>query len=441
MQVRLNNSLVLGILLLCSISLTSNAVFAIPASVHMDSDPTCSTGIPNGNACCPAICGQCGGPNCYDRAKQFGTRCCPSGITKPGNGVPSCSESLPPCVLGSPPAKPSPSPSPKSNNQEPATSTLTGEWSLAQYRKGAPEKRHEACAVMVKGLVVLVGGRGSGKPTSIYNPKNGTWWEAPAAGRWENIHHFQCVAIGWSVWIVASWKKFFPFEEVNEHVYEFNVQQNKWYFWPPMPANRNRGGAAAVHKGDFIYVIAGNRGGHGAHATSLGWMDAFNWRKKEWSTEKFPDVPGPGRDHVGAALVRGRICIAGGRDGGSAKFFNSVNTLTYCYNFKTKKWIKRADFPNGRAGANYAQTCDGRMMIAGGEGFGKAFDDVHVFDYYKWDTAPKLADPRHGSGVAVSRCSCGHLFIPSGANRQGGAEVDTTNLYIPKGAPNQCSRY
>lgn len=422
-------------LILCSLY-SVDVIGAVPSSIHMESDPTCSTGIVSNGACCPAICGQCGGAGCYQRALEHDTRCCPNGIKDPNNRVPHCSESLPPCVLDT---KPASSPVPPSEN--PAVSTLTGEWSLATYKKGAPIMRHEACAVMVKGLVVLVGGRGSGKKTSIYNPKNSTWWEAPAAGRWENIHHFQCVAIGWSVWIVASWQKFFPFEEVNDKVYEFNVRENKWKFWPGMPANRNRGGAATVHRGDYIYVIAGNQGGHGDHATSLGYMDAFNWRKKEWSTEKFPDVPGPGRDHVGAQLVRGRICIAGGRDGGSSGFFNNVNTRTYCYSFASKNWSRRADLPVGRAGSNYGKTCDGRMMIAGGEGFGKAFDDVHVFDYFKWKSAPSLVDPRHGSGVAVSRCSCGHLFIPSGANRQGGAEVDTTLMYIPKGAPSKCTSY
>lgn len=423
--------------LLAALVLLSACASGMPASFRAASDPTCSTGVSNQGACCPAICGKCGGGDCYARAKQFNTRCCPSGITNPKNGVPLCSESMPPCVLSSPSTQ-APSPSPAA---EKPVSTLTGEWSFAQYTAGTPIKRHEACAVMVKGLVVLVGGRGVGKRTSIYNPKNGTWWEASAAGKWENIHHFQCVSIGWSVWIVASWQKFFPFEENNDKVYEYNVKQDKWYFWPGMPADRNRGGAAAVRKGDFIYVVAGNRGGHGAHATSLGWMDAFNWRKKEWSNETFPDVPGDGRDHVGAGLVRGRICIAGGRDGGSATFFTAVNTQTYCYNFKARKWIKRQDFPVGRGGSNYGSTCDGRLMVAGGEGFGKAFDDVHVFDYYSWKRAPSLAEGRHGSGVAVAKCTCGHLFIPSGSNRQGGGEVDTTLMYVPKEAPQKCAQY
>lgn len=413
--------------------------------VHAASDPTCSTGIARKGACCPAICGKCGGSGCYALSRLHRTRCCAFAIVNPAKRVPSCLDSLPPCVMPTTSPRPSSvsksvSPSPDPSGESPV-STLTGSWNLINYRRGVPVERHEACAVMVNGLVVLVGGRGLGKPVSIYNPKNGTWWDRDPAGKWVNIHHFQCVAIGSSVWIAASWKKFFPYEEVNENVYEYNVKEDKWYFWPPMPADRNRGGAAAVHRGDYIYVVAGNRGGHGAHATSLGWVDEFNWRTKEWTNRTFPDVPGSGRDHVGAALVNDEICIAGGRDGGTADFFNAVITTTYCYSFVTNKWSKKEDFPVGRAGSMTGTTCDGKMMIAGGEGFGKAFTDVHVFDSVTWERAPSLSLPRHSSGLAIARCDCGHIFIPSGAVHQGGRETNTTDRYIPKGAPTRCSRY
>lgn len=407
---------------------------------QQQSDPTCATGVRNKAACCKAVCGKCGGTACYQRSKQFGTRCCSNAILNPANSLPSCDKSMPPCVIS--PQTPNNN-GPPGTGSEPTMSTLTGAWRIAPVDVGLPIARHEACAVMVKGLLVLVGGRGYGLKTSIYNPRNRTWYTAPAAGEDINIHHFQCVAIGWSVWIPTSWTNYFPREKENKNAFQFDVRKKKWFFWPAMDAKRNRGGAAAVRRGDYIYIVAGNQGGHGAHATSLTYMDAFNWKTKTWSTDALPDMPGSGRDHVGGALVKDKLCIAGGRDGGVANFFTTPILTTYCYDFAETKWIKRADFPLGRAGAMTGATCDGRMMIAGGEGFGKAYTDVHVFDYDEWKVAPSMVSRRHGSGLGVAQCSCGHIFVPSGAIYQGGGKsvVTTTDEYIPKDAPQTCSAY
>lgn len=154
-------------------------------------------------------------------------------------------------------------------------------------------------------------------------------------------------------------------------------------------------------------------------------------------------MPGGGRDHVGGALVNDELCVAGGRDGGTEKFFRMTLTTTYCYSFVTRSWSERAEFPQGRAGAMTGTTCDGKMMIAGGEGFGRAFDRVDVFDGSTWTRAPDLVEARHGSGLAVGRCQgCGHIFIPSGSGRQGGSpELFTTEQWIPQGSPLTCDRY
>lgn len=302
--------------------------------------------------------------------------------------------------------------------------------------------RHEACAVMVDGQVVLIGGRGA-KPVNVYNPKTGEWFERSRFNPWKQIHHFQCVAARGSVWIPASWTANFPNEENNDVVYEYVVASDEWKTHPGLPANRARGGSAAVIVGDLIYVIAGNRGGHGEHATSLTWVDAYNIVTKKWIINALPPVPGPGRDHTGAARLRnGDICLVGGRDGGSKNFFRKNIASVYCYSFREKKWNQKADLEEPRAGAMTATTCDGRLMIAGGEGSGQAYKRVDVFDGTTWTRGPDLLEARHGSGLAVADCSCGHMFIPSGSGRQGGRpELSSTEQWIPKGAPMKCAKY
>lgn len=395
-------------------------------------------GIYNGfqKACCPKICGQCGGKGCYAKSLQLKTRCCANGVRK---FSPSCANSGPPCKLN---GASSPTP-PKNNPSSGGSSSLNGYWRTTPVKGRSLVKRHEACAVMVNGEVVLIGGRGINKPTSIFNPKTQTWRKGKGPGPGVEIHHFQCLEADGKLWAVSSWTGKFPFEKNNNKIYVYDVKKDQWSTRKGMPSGRNRGSGAAVRRGDIIYVVAGNRGGHGAHATSLTWMDAYNFKTDTWLTKKYPNMPGDARDHVGGALVNDELCVAGGRDGGTKQFFNAVKTSTYCFNFKQFKWSKRGDFPQGRAGAMTATTCDGKMMIAGGEGFGQAFDRVDVFNGQKWTKAPSLKEARHGSGLAIAQCNkCGHIFIPSGSGRQGGSpELLTTEEWIPKGTPVKCASY
>lgn len=333
---------------------------------------------------------------------------------------------------------------PKSPQPKPdaKTSTLAGRWRTGNVKSGSLKARHEACAVMVNGLVVLLAGRGVNKEVSIYNPGTKTWRAGSGPGSGIEIHHVQCVGVNGQVWIVSSWTGSFPFEKNNRNVFVYDVRLNKWSRKAGLPANRNRGGGAAVRVGDIIYLIGGNRGGHGGHATALGWMDAYNWRSGRWLDRKYPDMPGGGRDHVGGAVVKGQICVAGGRDSGRSDFFDAVKKETYCYNLKTGIWSRKNDFPSPRAGAMTAATCDGRMMIAGGEGNGRAYSRVDVFDGTVWKNAPNMVRARHGSGIAVSNCACGHLFIPSGSGNQGGGpELPTTEQYVPFKAKMECGSY
>lgn len=410
-------------------------------------DPNCERGLFARGACCEKICEQCGGKGCFERSKQFNTRCCPSGIKNPASDVPWCSDAGPPCrVKTGVASEPNDQPKHQTTLDVPGEKgknyTLSGVWKESSVVSGTLERRHEACAVMVNGLVVLIGGRGVNKTTNVYNPLTATWESRSGPGLNVELHHMQCVSAAGNVWIVSSWKGEYPRESNNDLVYVYNVKNDSWSTRPGMPEHRKRGAAAAVLKGSFIYVVGGNRGGHGEHATSLTWMDAFNWRTGRWSTKSFPDLPGAGRDHVGGALVNGQLCISGGRDGGTADFFNAVNPSTYCYSFRRRKWIQKMDLPYGRAGAATGTACDGRMVLAGGEGNGTAYARVDVFDGSKWTQAPNLLQARHGSGLAVARCSCGHIFIPSGSGNQGGGpELLSTEQYFPQQGQAPCLRY
>ena len=210
-----------------------------------------------------------------------------------------------------------------------------------------------------------------------------------------------------------------------------------------MPEHRRRGGAAAVLVGDKIYVSHGNRGGHetGNFSTSLNWLDYYDITEDRWYTN-LTDAPHP-RDHVGGGLVNGRICVAGGRDGGDIDFFAKVTLPTDCYDPATCTWSVEADIPFGRAGSSYGTTCDGKLMVAGGEGGTKAaakgaWTNVDVFDGMSWTSIDSLNIPRHGSGLAVD-CICQQIHIASGARTQGGRyEITSVETLFPNGVDVPC---
>ncbi|KAI0559016.1 hypothetical protein FGB62_171g011 [Gracilaria domingensis] len=321
-----------------------------------------------------------------------------------------------------------------------APPSTNGVWQTVSISSGALTPRHEACFVWSDGKGYLLGGRRV-KPVDIFDPRTNSWTQGTNPGL--QLHHMQCVAYKKKIYIVSAWTRGFPREANVDKIYIYDTQTDSWSTRPGLPENRRRGGSASVLYDDKIYVVAGNRGGHGSHATSLGWMDYYDLLDEVWVTN-LPDLPqGEERDHVGGSVVNGnKLCIAGGRDGGVDQFFTATRKSTLCYSFASGVWQNmQAPIPEERAGASYGTTCAGHMMIAGGERT-DAFSRVDVFDGSSWTTVASLKQKRHGSGLGVSACSCGHIFIASGSGRKGGSpELESTEVYLPTGNPAPCAQY
>lgn len=360
--------------------------------------------------------------------------------------APSSSNSVPPSVSPSASITSSPSSSVStapsfSVSTSPSVSppVVINSWTnIDDELTGVPRSRHENCFVMVGGKGYLIGGRGT-KNVEMFNPKSMKW--VVRAAMPTQMHHMQCVGYRGNIYIPTSWYGGSPSEEVNEYMWVYSPKTNSWTNMTGLPSHRRRGGAASVLYKSKIWVIAGNIGGHGPPSQTLGYLDYYDLVTNTWVTE-LPDLP-EGRDHVGAAVVKGQICIAGGRDGGVDNYSATIAS-TYCYNVETGKWKNMdAPIPTKRAGAATARTCDGKMMVVGGEGPPKrVYDSVEVFDGTSWEILPPLVRARHGTGLSVSRCSCGHIFITAGSGWRGGRpELNSTERYIPPGRDVVCSRY
>jgi hypothetical protein len=164
----------------------------------------------------------------------------------------------------------------------------------------------------------------------------------------------------------------------------------------------------------------------GNHAVSLGYLDVYDIATDSW-TALSDDAPNP-RDRTGGAMINGKICVAGGRNGGEIGW--PAVAATDCYDLSSGTWSEEADIPQVRAGSSYGTTCDGKLMVAGGEGAGQAWNNVDIFDGATWASIDSLNVGRHGSGLAVD-CVCNQIHIASGSVEQGGApEVTSMESYF-----------
>lgn len=296
--------------------------------------------------------------------------------------------------------------------------------------------------MMNNGRGYLIGGRGT-RPVEEYNPLTKAW--RVVAQMPTQMHHMQCVSYGKDVYIASSWYGRSPTESNNERMWIFNTESYEWRSEPGLPSNRRRGGAAQVLYKDRIYVLCGNRGGHGPPSISLGWVDYYDLKNKKWVTNLATIPRRHERDHVGGAVVGDKICIGGGRDGGMEKPFAATVASTFCYDPEKDKWENmNTDIPAPRAGSATGRSCDGQLIVIGGEGrYSRAFDQVHAFDGTKWTTLAPLVRRRHGTGVAIADCRyCEHMIIAAGSGARGGRpELSSTELYIPEGRQQNCNRY
>lgn len=287
-----------------------------------------------------------------------------------------------------------------------------GSWTTIET-EGEPTARHENAFVEFDGKFYLIGGRGE-RPVDIYDPAANSWSEGAAAPM--EIHHFQAVAHGGKIYVVGAWTGGFPDERGIENVLIYDPAQDSWSTGPEIPKDRRRGGAGVVTYGDQIYVVAGNRGGHGPHATAVDWFDRFDPSSGAWETL----APAPnGRDHFHAAVLGDKLYAVGGRDSGVEGFIDSTLAAVDVYDFSAGQWSTLdAPLRTERAGSTTVPVGE-HIVITGGEGFGRTWGETEALNTRtgEWTLVGRLNQPRHGTQAIVYD---GRIWIAAGAGDQGG---------------------
>jgi N-acetylneuraminic acid mutarotase len=124
------------------------------------------------------------------------------------------------------------------------------------------------------------------------------------------------------------------------------------------------------------------------------------------------------RDHMGVAVVDGKIHAIGGRMD-SYDFNTGLNAV---YDPKTDGWSFRAPLPTPRSGPS-AVYIGGKIVVFGGEATGKVFGTNEAYDPQtdSWEALAPMAIPRHGLHGATVAVIGDKVHVPGGGPVPGGS--------------------
>ena len=289
---------------------------------------------------------------------------------------------------------------------------------------GTASPRHESSFVAVGDKLYALGGRGI-RPVEEYDTQSNTWVKVADAPL--EIHHFQAVAYQDEVWIVGAMTGNYPHETPLPTVLIFNPKTRTWREGPALPENRKRGSAGVVVHKNKLYLVCGIQDGH--FDGFVRWFDEYDPKTGTWKT--LPNAP-RARDHVSAAVVSGKLYLAGGRT--SYAKIGKVLELTHkevdVFDFASQTWSTLdAELPSPRAG-NSNLGIGPYLVVMNGESSAQqtAHAEVEVLDTRTglWSQLPMLNQGRHGTGTVFLN---GKIWVHAGsANRGGGPEVSSMEV-------------
>jgi N-acetylneuraminic acid mutarotase len=268
-----------------------------------------------------------------------------------------------------------------------------------------PEGRTEVSVTADDSLIYLVGGFGPGQGGSASAPRTMLVYD-PAGNRWsaggeipEGVNHAGFASVGGKLYIVGGFREasFSPTGAVRI----YDPATRAWRDGASMLTPR---GALAVAVVDGkIHAIGGNAAGgagldpheHGATQSdnSVGTHEVYDPAADAWT--RLAPMPTP-RNHLGAAVVAGKIHLVGGRVPGTMEL-----TTHEIYDPQEGSWAAAAALPTGRSGIAVIAH-DQKIYVFGGEVSSKTFDEAERFDPAtgRWERLPPMPTARHGLGAA-----------------------------------------
>src|SRR5215207_4473136 len=272
----------------------------------------------------------------------------------------------------------------------------------------------EQAVVELDGLIYVIGGYPPGRiPVSdvqVFDTRTNRWSMGP--GLPVLLHHAMAASVDGRLFVIGG-----EFqgggtgrpEIYLDTVYELDRAANAWQDRAPMPTGRSAGGAAVV---DGKIYVAGGRPPRGKDFAVYDPM-ADRW-------EVLPEVP-TGRNHLAVVALGQKVYVAGGRFGGG---FNSERTAVLeVFDPATGAWSAGAPLLAPRGGVA-GVAANGCLFVIGGEGNyqdprGLSIEN-EAYDPRTdtWHQLPPMSTPTHGLvGAAFVN---GRIHIPGGSVTIGG---------------------
>ncbi|MDO1558888.1 kelch repeat-containing protein [Brevundimonas sp. 2R-24] len=298
-----------------------------------------------------------------------------------------------------------------------------GGWSMGA---AMPLPRSEHAVEEFNGQAWVLGGYPPGRlPSSlvqVYDPATSRWSLGPTLP--EPIHHMMVAAVDGRLYVIggevdgASTGR--PERFVNT-VWMHDPAVGGWTPRTPMPTARSGGGAAVID--GKIYVAGGRPPGGSA-------FEVYDPATDTW--EQLPDMPTQ-RNHLAMVALNGRVIVAGGRfEPGAGAERTAVVEI---YDPATRTWTRGADMPAPRGGVTGAAV-NGCLFVFGGEGERTDVMGLTANTYGydpradRWTELAPLPIAVHGlKGSAVIG---GRILLPGGAVTIGGnTGTNAMQVYRP----------
>ena len=237
---------------------------------------------------------------------------------------------------------------------------------------------------MADGRVWVIGGLTRAGATAVvesYDPATDTW--APGPPLPVAVHHAAAATYRGEIVVMGGFLASAAlYDRPTDRV--LALRSGAWVDLPRL--RRPRGAAAAAVAGDML-VLAGGR----ETAALLGPTEIFDgsgWRDAEAIPTR--------RDHLSAASDGRSVFTVGGR------FLSpgAVSAALERFDPVTGGWERLPAMPTARGGQGAAMV-GGRLVVAGGEDPSGAYGEVEAYDLVAqgWSDLPPLPTPRHGLSV------------------------------------------
>jgi N-acetylneuraminic acid mutarotase len=305
-----------------------------------------------------------------------------------------------------------------------------GSWRLEPE---APKAQVEGSAAAIGPVIYTAGGNEPGNLHTVlaFDTRSGRWSEPSKLP--VGLNHSPAATHDGKLYLTGG---FLEGEAETGRVFEYDPASGRWSELPPM--RQARGGAAAVTIGDRLYVVDGGPQPYGVEEPRPPFrlLEVFDFRTQTWSTAAPPPVA---VHHVGAAVLGGRIYLAGGRVDHEASTSAFVS-----YDPASDRWTRLPDLPEGRMSSLGVVAAGGRVVVFGGDdeigwedGGGRVSPSAWAFDpaTNRWTRLPDLHVERHAFGYATT---AGRIYAIAGSIcpglKPGGAVTTHTVESLPVSA-------